>query len=394
LNTPAAAHPILSAAADQALMMVAHRWSPSIRRHFERLRAEAGSVLPVFLVYSLAAEDEPLPEGCVADIVVRPSDAARLLPERAAYAARSGDWTGSADRFSFPAMAGPLRGFERIWFLEYDVDYSGDWSEFFRSVRGLSADYAATNLRRRADDPHWQSFKPDPGIDSAAHLASFHPIACFSRRLIDAYLQAVGCDGWSGHTEAIYPTLALSRGLSVIDIGGYGPFVPDGWTDRHYRGTRDPSVLSRSFGYRPPVSSHYFHEAPDVFPDAGRLYHPVKLAQVSGAPDLFLDLQAPEPASPEPMASPEPTAGPEPTADLGPTASPEPMASPGPEAGPAPAEAAEPSGRTKAPAAGEMVAHGADPAGPTVARPRSVPHKIAREIRRLGRQIGAAWRGA
>jgi len=369
----AAAHALLSAATDQALMMVAHRWSLSIALHFERLRAEAGAVLPVFLVYSLAADDEPLPEGCFPDIVVRPSDAERLLPQRVAYAARSGDWTGSADRFSFPAMAGPLRGFEHIWFLEYDVDYSGDWSEFFRSVRGLPGDYAATHLRRRADDPdwpHWRSFEPDPRIDSAGHLASFHPIARFSRRLIDSHVHAVEREGWAGHTEALYPTLAASRGLSVVDIGGYGPFVPDGWTDRHYRGTRDPSVLSRSFGYPPPFSAHYFHEGPDVFPDAGLLHHPIKLTQVSGAPDLFMDLKAPEPPGARPEEHPEA------------------------EESPRPAEEAEPSVPMQEPVvASATVAEDIHAPSPPPAQPRSVPQKIGREIRRLGRQIGSAWRG-
>lgn len=275
-------------------MMLTHRWSGAIAAHFARLRAEAGAVLPVYLAFSLPA-DAPLPEGCAPDIVIRPSDAVRRLPARAAYARHHGDWTGSADRFSMPAMLGPLRAFDWIWFLEYDVDYSGDWGDFFRQVETMRGDYVATHIRSRDEDPlwpHWQSFAAPPAVEASSHRASFHPIARFSRRMIEAHVRAVEREGWTGHTEAIYPSLAAHLGFAVIDLGGAGRFVPAGWTERFYDAPEKRDMLSESFGYRPPVATSYFHEDPSQFPARGRLLHPIKKSDADGPPDLLMDLPA------------------------------------------------------------------------------------------------------
>lgn len=295
----------LAAGTDQAVMMLAHRWSIHIAQHFLRLRAEAGAFFPTYLAYSLSHDDEPLPEGCEPDIVVRPSDGAAVLPCRAAYAARQGIWTGSSDRFSFPALLGPMRRFDHVWFVEYDVDYAGNWGDFFGDVRSMPGDYVATHIRTRADDPdwpHWGSLSVPEPMDPARHLASFHPIARFSRRLIDEHVRAVEVEGWTGHTEAIFPTLAMARGLSVVDLGGRGRFVPDGWAERHYHPPSRPDVLSTRFGYRPPAAHRYFHQEPEHFNERGQLYHPVKLLDAAGPPDLLLD-DAPAPAA---EASPKP----------------------------------------------------------------------------------------
>ncbi|MCX5514995.1 hypothetical protein C3941_11620 [Kaistia algarum] len=354
----ATTHALLAAATDQATMMMVHRWSLRIAAHFARLRAEAGSVMPVYLAYSLGHDDEPIPEGCDPDIVIRPSDASAVLPNRVAYAERFGNWTGSADRFSFPAMMGPLRGFDHIWFLEYDVDYSGDWSEFFRRAQNMPGDYLATHVRARSEDPnwpHWQSFDPPATIDAGAQLASFHPIARFSRRFRDAHVDAVERHGWSGHTEALYPSVAAHRGLSVVDLGGSGRFVPKGWAGRHYEAARDVTVLSTSFGYRPPFSFQYFHEAPEAFPDLGRLHHPIKEVDAAGAPDLFMDIGAPSEADDEPTAPADFPQGP--VVQL-------------------PSWDVQEQQAIEAPA-------------PVAPAALSVPQKIRREIRRLGRQFGA-----
>jgi len=274
-------------------MVLAHRWSPRIGAHIDRLKAEAGTMMPVFLAFSLPHDDATVPEGCAPDIVVRPSDGAAVLPRRAAYAGRYGIWTGTSDRFSLPAMLGPLRGFERVWFVEYDVDFSGDWGDFFRSVAALPGDYVATHLRSRSDDPdwwHWRTLETPPETDPTTHLASFHPIARFSRHFLEVYANAVERGDWAGHTEALYPTIAAHHGLSVVDLGGSGAFVPEGWEGRHYRPPTGPTQLSPHFGYRPPFSFQYFHEAPELFPERGWLHHPVKDIDASGPADLLMDL--------------------------------------------------------------------------------------------------------
>lgn len=300
------AFPWISWRADTAIMMLTHRWSARIAAHFERLRAEAGSVFPVYLVFSLAADESVVPEGCSPDIVVRPKDALQLLPNRVALAEHAGTWTGSADRFSMPAMMALLGGFERIWFIEYDVDFAGDWGTFFRATRRMRGDYVATHLRSRADDPdwpHWNGFTSPPECGPQQHIASFHPIARFSRPFITAYADAIGSGAWDGHTEALYPTIAASRGLSAVDLGGRGPFVVRRGAERHYRAARSPRVLSTDFGYRPPFGFQYFHEEPAAFGRRNWLYHPIKLVDAGGAPDLLMDITRPDDDVPDEIGS-------------------------------------------------------------------------------------------
>lgn len=313
--------------------MLTHRWSDDVAGHFERLRTEAAAMLPAFLGFGLSDDAAAPPEGCVPDVVIRPSDAVRLLPTRVAYAERQGIWTGSTDRFAFPALAGPLRRFARVWVVEYDVDFAGDWADLFASICAMPGDYAATHVRSRAADPdwpHWEGFATPMEIAAERQLASFHPVAGFSRRFIDTYLRAVAGGRWLGHTEALYPTLAAAHGLLVVDLGGRGDHVPAGCEGHHYRPPVRPDVLSESFGYRPPVAQRYFHDAPELFADRGLLHHPVKLPDLSGPPDLLMEIgrtenvaKAAEPtAAAENLTEPAPI--PDATAPSGPPAAVEP----------------------------------------------------------------------
>jgi hypothetical protein len=59
------------------------------------------------------------------------------------------------------------------------------------------------------------------------HVRGFFPIVRLSRRFAEAYRAEVTA-GWAGHFEALYPTIAVLRSLSDEDIGGTGPFVPEG----------------------------------------------------------------------------------------------------------------------------------------------------------------------
>jgi hypothetical protein len=244
---------------------------------------------------------------------------AHLLPSRYAQMHRLGRWynRGFTDLAYLPAMMSEqLRQYDFIWLIENDVDYAGNWLEFFFGTLENDADLLTTYAYSRAENinwEHWSWFGPPNYVARDRHTSSFNTIARFSQRMISAYFQAVEGDGWQGHTEALWPSIALHNGFTVCDLGGDGPFCPVHLQNRHYynpgvngwdkyqpgRGHMPiplrPFWLSESeegqksrtdhlsneinqitFIWHPTVQEHYFHEEPSLYPLRGVLYHPVK----------------------------------------------------------------------------------------------------------------------
>jgi hypothetical protein len=130
--------------------------------------------------------------------------------------------------------------FERYWVVEYDVRYSGKWRSLFDTFEADDADLIVPSLLRRRDDPswyNWPSLTAPEQIEEQEALRAFLPIFRASRRLMQAVDQAYR-DGWGGHCEATWPTLAQLRGMSLVDPGGHGEFTPERYRGRFY--TNDP----------------------------------------------------------------------------------------------------------------------------------------------------------
>ncbi len=266
----------------QAIVFLTHILNHRIRSHYARLKREAAPYATTFFCYHATAR-AALPDWMFGvDIVIRPEDGERLLPVRAAQmrervkAKYNG---GFPDLALMPALHHPnLAGFDRVWMVEYDADFAGDWGEFFRRTDPIRADLLTTYVQRRSEDPEWVPwgwFAPPAGIPESEHLSSFNPVARYSRRFIDTYRETVATGEWAGHTEALYPSIARHAGLDIVDLGGKGSFVPPGWEEMNYTGARSSDPRG-SFRYRPDVGAKYFHQRPDAFPLLGRLHHPVK----------------------------------------------------------------------------------------------------------------------
>ena len=251
--------------------MITHKITPRIRGHFERLRKELDGLMPVYLC--MQGENEG---AWQADFSIMPEDVEGLLPARAEQARQAGRRTnqGFVDLIYMPAMAhAALASFDQVWLMEYDVDYTGNWLSLFTTLRASDSDLIATYVRRPDETPdwlHWQTLCLPKDCRARSRLSAYLPLARISRRLCNAYLEEMRRPGWSGHFEALLPTVARHRGLSVIDINELAATSPLGLP-----------VDGETYDYWPLRSQTYFGELPGAFKVPNRLYHPVKPAGIS-----------------------------------------------------------------------------------------------------------------
>lgn len=166
------------------------------------------------------------------------------------------------------------RSYDRYWFVEYDVRFSGAWRDFFDYFDRDAAEFLTTSLRRASTDPgwmHWQTLRvpPDAGtLLDTERISAFMPLYRISRRALDAIDRAYR-EGWSGHCEVTWPTIVHRAGLGIADIGGSGEFVAPANRNRFYTNTlEDKDLAPGSLVFRPARSSPGFRR--------NRLWHPVK----------------------------------------------------------------------------------------------------------------------
>jgi len=277
--------PLATPSSRDCAVFLTHVWTPAVSDHYSRLKREAGVVLDVYLAFQPSSSGVPVPTDMNPDIVIGLEQGASLLPRRyAAYRkdSREAPW-GYVDLVWCTAFLDPLlSGYDRFWLVEYDVDFSGDWRDFFAEAATFSGDLLATRVRRRSDDPrygHLGYFRmPEPAVEDP--VIALFPISRLTRKLLESYRAELAARDWQGHFEIVLPSVAAYLGLAIEEIGGDGPFTPPERRNRFYRGPFDlMSTYETTFNYRPVQSFHYFGEAPQNFREPNQLYHPVKTDQ-------------------------------------------------------------------------------------------------------------------
>ena len=259
------------------VVLVCHTLQAEIVQLCERVRREAPADHEVYVL--LSSESDPdlraLPGG-LGDQVVALS-AADLLgcgyPEKCQ--AEGWDIAGNLD-LAFLEFWRRRPGYDRYWFIEYDVHYEGVWQTFFDYFRASAADVLGTSMFYTREKPHKLAVLTYPklvvpaglGWDPDRMVKAFLPLCRLSAtalRLLDAAYR----DGLGGHYEITVPSVAIMHGLALEDIGGRGRFVKRANRDRFYFAT--PGNFTHSpgtFVFRPAVAQ--------VLPRRNTLWHPVK----------------------------------------------------------------------------------------------------------------------
>ena len=257
--------------------LVCHTLQPDIIMILQRIQREAPDGHAVYLLFNSdsAPDLEPL-DRAVRDRVVALASSDLLeggYPEKCH--GEGWDIAGNLD-LAFLEFWRRRPGFDRYWFIEYDVHYEGDWGILFDYFRGSDADVLGTILFHTRDRPHKLAVLTYPPLVVPAQVRwdvdkivkGFFPLCRLSAaalRLMDREYRR----GLGGHYEVLMPSLAVMHRLAVEDIGGRGAFVKPGNRDRFYFAT--PGSFTHSpgtFVFRPAITR--------VLPRKNTLWHPVK----------------------------------------------------------------------------------------------------------------------
>jgi hypothetical protein len=256
-------------------IFLCHHRSPRIRRHFERLVEESGHLVTWHFVFS--PDSGARPEAPFAY-----EDPAEVMGTRYAAMVRHGGVEGGYLDALFVPVLRALPG-DRLWLIEYDVDYAGRWSELFEEFADNDADLLTTTVMSRHEHPrwpHWETAHAPAWVPEDRIVRSLNPLMRVSRDLLTTYALAMADEEWRGNYEFTLPTVAVASGARVEDLGSTGSFTPPERRSRIYVGKSSetasaPAADGLTFRFRP-ARPHYFHEDPDAFEIPRMVYHPVK----------------------------------------------------------------------------------------------------------------------
>jgi len=260
-----------------AIIWLTHFFDPAADSAFERLAQEANGFGRVFCVRQYSNwVGSPASPG---EIMLSDTDVAQALRTRSqGIDFANGIPSGVVDLLHLGVLD-KLEKFAHYWFIEYDVEFSGDWQTFFSSFQRCKADLLGTTIYPRSLDLnwyHWKTFAAPPSVPAQLVTRGFFPIFRMSSRFADIYRAEIEND-WSGHFEALYPTIARYRKLSVEDIGGSGPFVPEERLDTFYFNTvAHMGLFPGTFRCSPAISKHYYSGPSKEFSAPNKLWHPIK----------------------------------------------------------------------------------------------------------------------
>ena len=263
----------------QAILYLSHFVNGTLWRSFKRLRNECATLADVY--YTLNLDSESIPPGAKGTFPITPAQRAKLgHPSRVG----AGWWMDTSLSHILDIQSGfdqVLLAFRQIkpeydyyWIVEYDVEFSGRWSELFNSFADNTSHLLCTSIFRHETNPTWAWWKslvwPDPVKPQL--IRAFFPFARLSAQAIDAII-AAGQNGIDGFYEAVWPTVLHHNGLIIEDIGGDGPFVRPGNINRWYTSTLTSETLSPGTFVARPIRFRPGREP-------NKLWHPVKRSSV------------------------------------------------------------------------------------------------------------------
>ncbi|MDQ1090492.1 hypothetical protein [Siphonobacter sp. SORGH_AS_1065] len=165
--------------------------------------------------------------------------------------------------------------YESYWLIEDDVRFSGNWSLLFNTFNNFTHfDFLSSHIRSYIQEPYWywwETLEHDSfEIPLEIRLRSFNPIYRISNNAL-SYIYNIHKIGWKGHYEVLLPTMLYLGNYKILDFGGSGHFVSEGFQNRFYTSESNHygSLSQGTMKYRP-ISRK-------IGSLKNKLYHPIKL---------------------------------------------------------------------------------------------------------------------
>jgi hypothetical protein len=263
---------------NQAILYLSHVVNKTLWRSYKRLRSDCANFADVYFLLNLSSESIPANANAKGAFPVTPAQRAKLgHPSRAG---KVGWWMDASPSHTQIVQSGfdqALLVFRQMkpeydfyWLVEFDVEFSGNWSELIKSFADNKSDLLCSSIHRQETNPHWGWWQsllwphgPKPEL-----IRGFFPFARLSARALDTIIEA-GQAGVDGFQEVLWPTVLHNHGMIIEDIGGDGPFVRPGNINRWYTSTPANDTLSPGTLVARPIRMR-----PGRNPN--KLWHPVK----------------------------------------------------------------------------------------------------------------------
>ncbi|HEY0342237.1 MAG TPA: DUF3405 domain-containing protein, partial [Steroidobacteraceae bacterium] len=253
----------------ECLLFLAHHTQPGAMAALATLREQCGSAFTIVPVFDQTKQSFPVDHIAGARAITC-AEVTRLLPYRKKHSQHPGTfWSRNID---LPLLwyfhENPE--YDYYWVMEYDVRFTGDWMELFRSFAANRSDLLATTLfdyNFRPGWDNWATLKSPRRIPQEALVRALFPLYRLSNAALRALHESY-CEGWSGHYEVTIPTILKTRGFTLEDMGGSGSYVAAGNQNRFYRNSPERAGLA------PGTFTVAANEISAAFPPT-LLWHPI-----------------------------------------------------------------------------------------------------------------------
>jgi len=195
-----------------AIVTLTHIWSRAIKREHEKRVRQGGAYGDVWLLYHRYDASMQTPVAPRVECMTR-RDLDRLhCPPPPVELAKG----GLAQLFMLE-FARRHPDYDRYWFIEFDVRFSGDWALLFEATDAVDADLLAPCVRTRDQHPDWKWWQslthPREVISDQKQLRCLNVICRLSARACKT-LDETCQHGWNGHSEVLFPTILSHAGMT------------------------------------------------------------------------------------------------------------------------------------------------------------------------------------
>jgi hypothetical protein len=260
---------------NEIVLYCSHVFNDVVHGEIDRLRKELPDVAHAAIGY--LKDDARWPELVPSETTLyrRAALASLPYPDKIAKA----DWVVTEGNNDLPVLAfyNQHPDYEFYWIVEYDVRYTGSWSDLFQELRSSDADLLATTVMERTECPDWFWWaKHADQLRLERLFRVFMPFCRISNRALAAIHEWYQ-KGGSGHPEWVWPSVCKTAGFRLEDIGGAGRYTPEHRRHKHYFNSPQENSLSPgTFVFRPTFKHEKILAHGLKFTGRPMLWHPIK----------------------------------------------------------------------------------------------------------------------